>query len=77
MVQPRLLAASIGHLPATQFLYVRGASPHVVGGQPPLLPVEAAARPGFNTAVLRFVGIWLDAFGRFLSLSWLVVWNIF
>lgn len=41
---PLLLAASIGHLPATQFLYVRGASPHVVGGQPPLLPVEAAAR---------------------------------
>eukprot|EP00434_Breviolum_minutum_P018271 symbB.v1.2.016120.t1/scaffold1220.1/size130986/5 len=41
---PLLLAAAIGHLPATQFLYVRGASPHVPGGQPPLLPVEAAAR---------------------------------
>ncbi|CAK9003158.1 Putative protein disulfide-isomerase C1F5.02 [Durusdinium trenchii] len=40
----RLLAAAIGHLPAAQFLYVRGASPHVPGGQPPILPVEAAAR---------------------------------
>eukprot|EP00913_Durusdinium_trenchii_P010618 g9962.t1 len=41
---PLLLAAAIGHLPAAQFLYVRGASPHVPGGQPPILPVEAAAR---------------------------------
>ena len=44
-MEPRLLAAAIGHLPATQLLYVRGASPHVLGCQPPLLPVEAAARP--------------------------------
>lgn len=41
---PLLLAAAIGNLPAVQFLYVRGASPHVPGGQPPVLPVEAAAR---------------------------------
>ena len=43
-ITPLLLAAAIGHLPAAQFLFVRGASPHVAGGQPPLLPVEAAAR---------------------------------
>ncbi|CAE7277143.1 ANK3 [Symbiodinium sp. CCMP2456] len=43
-ITPLLLAATIGHLTAAQFLFVRGASPHVLGGQPPMLPVEAAAR---------------------------------
>ncbi|CAE7489646.1 Ank1 [Symbiodinium natans] len=43
-ITPLLLASTIGHLTAAQFLYVRGASPHVLGGQPPMLPVEAAAR---------------------------------
>ena len=31
-VSPLVLAAAVGNLPAGQFLYVRGANPHVASG---------------------------------------------
>merc|ERR1719174_2272947 len=43
---PLCLAAAVGNLPAAQFLYVRGANPHLAAGRPAALPVEVAAAHG-------------------------------